>query len=77
MDINTQKYKLYITSALLYYEKQKIEELFNTYSTRLNTINDNMEVLLKDITNLKNIEDIPEEKQLNKLIELITFKNIF
>ena len=69
MEVEQQKYRLYVTTSLLYYEKQKIEEIFNTYSTRLDTINNSMEILLKDINNLKNIQDVTDEKeQLFKLL---------
>ena len=40
MDI--QKYKLYVNIALLYFEKNKIEEIFKSYNSRLTTINDTM-----------------------------------
>jgi hypothetical protein len=76
MEFETQKYKLYVSTALLYHEKQKIEEIFNTYNTRLTTINNSIKVLLNDINSIKTIEDIPNEKiQLNKLIELVTNNN--
>jgi hypothetical protein len=51
--MDSQKYKLYVNIALLYFEKQKIEEIFNSYHTRLTTINENMKGLLDDITNFK------------------------
>ena len=51
--MDSQKYKLYVNIALLYFEKQKIEEIFNSYNTRLSTINDNMKGLLNDINNFK------------------------
>ena len=74
MDI--QKYKLYVNIALLYFEKQKIEEVFNCYNTRLTTINDNMKGLLNDINEFKIIDDITDEKdKLFKLIDLVSKDN--
>ncbi len=70
MDI--QKYKLYVNIALLYFEKQKIEEIFNSYSDRLTTINANMKGLLNDINTIKIIDDTTDEKdKLLKLIDLV------
>ncbi len=37
MDIENQKYK-YVQTALSFYEKQKIKEIFDRYNTRLTTI---------------------------------------
>ena len=60
--MDSQKYKLYVNIALLYFEKQKIEEVFNCYNTRLTTINDNMKGLLNDINEFKIIDDTTDEK---------------
>jgi len=74
--MDSQKYKLYVNIALLYFEKQKIEEIFNSYNTRLSTINDNMKGLLNDINNFKLIDDTPDEKdKLLKLIDLVSNNN--
>ena len=51
MDI--QKYKLYVNIALLFFEKQKIEEIYSSYNNRLTTINNNMKGLLNDINSFK------------------------
>jgi hypothetical protein len=76
MDFDNQLYKLYVTSALLFYEKQRIQEIFDTYSTRLSIINDKITILLNDINNLKNVENITDRNiQLNKLIELLSNNN--
>ncbi len=74
--MDSQKYKLYVNIALLYFEKQKIEEIFNSYSDRLTTINANMKVLLNDINNFKTVDNTPDEKdKLFKLIDLINNNN--
>jgi hypothetical protein len=74
--MDSQKYKLYVNIALLYFEKQKIKEIFNSYSDRLTTINDNMKGLLNDINNFKMIDDTTDEKdKLFKLIDLINNNN--
>ena len=74
--MDRQKYKLYINIALLYFEKNKIEEIFNSYNTRLTTINENMKVLFNDINNFKMIDDTPDEKdKLLKLIDLVSNNN--
>ena len=74
--MDSQKYKLYVNIALLYFEKQKIEEVFNCYNTRLTTINDNMKGLLNDINEFKIIDDITDEKdKLFKLIDLVNNNN--
>ena len=74
--MDSQKYKLYVNIALLYFEKNKIEEIFNSYNTRLTTIDDNMKVLLNDINEFKIIDDAPDEKdKLFKLIDLINNNN--
>ena len=74
--MDSQKYKLYVNIALLYFEKQKIEEIFNSYHTRLTTINENMKGLLDDITNFKIIDDTSDEKvKLFKLINLVSKDN--
>ena len=59
MGFDNQKYKLYVTIALLHFEKKKIEEIFNNYNNRLTTINDNMKGLLRDINEFKTIETQP------------------
>ncbi len=57
-------------------EKNKIEEIFNSYNTRLTIINDNIKGLLNDINNFKLIYDTPDEKdKLFKLIDLIKNNN--
>ena len=74
--MDNQKYKIYVNIALLYFEKNKIEEIFNSYNTRLTTINDNMKGLLNDINEFKIIDDITDEKdKLFKLIDLINNNN--
>lgn len=74
--MDSQKYKLYVNIALLYFEKQKIEEIFNSYNTRLTTINANMKGLLNDINKFKTIDDTSDEKdKLLKLIDLISNDN--
>ena len=74
--MDSQKYKLYVNIALLYFEKNKIEEIFNSYNTRLTTINDNMKGLLNDINEFKIIDDTPDEKdKLLKLIDLVSNNN--
>ena len=74
--MDSQKYKLYVNIALLYFEKQKIEEIFNSYNTRLTTINDNMKSLLNDINEFKIIDDTTDEKdKLLKLIDLVSKDN--
>ena len=71
--MDSQKYKLYVNIALLYFEKQKIEEIFNSYNTRLTTINDNMKSLLNDINEFKIIDDTIDK--LLKLIDLVSKDN--
>ena len=74
--MDSQKYKLYVNIALLYFEKQKIEEIFNSYNLRLTNINDNMKGFLNDINNFKMIADTPDEKdKLLKLIDLVSNNN--
>jgi hypothetical protein len=74
--MDSQKYKLYVNIALLYFEEKKIEEIFNSYSDRLTTINANMKVLLNDINNFKTVDNTPDEKdKLFKLIDVINNKN--
>ena len=73
MDI--QKYKIYVNIALLYFEKQKIEQIFNSYNTRLSTINDNMKGLLNDINEFKTIDNTDEKDKLSKLISLVVKEN--
>ena len=73
MDI--QKYKIYVNIALLYFEKQKIEQIFNSYNTRLSTINDNMKGLLNDINEFKTIDNTDEKDKLSKLIDLVVKDN--
>ena len=74
MDI--QKYKLYVNIALLFFEKQKIEEIYSSYNNRLTTINDNMKGLLNDINSFKMIDETPDEKdKLLKLIDLVSSNN--
>jgi hypothetical protein len=63
----------YVNIALLYFEKQKIEEIFNSYNTRLTTINDNMKSLLNDINEFKIIDDTIDK--LLKLIDLVSKDN--
>ena len=43
--MDSQKYIIYVNIALLYFEKNKIEEIFSSYNSRLTTINDNMKGL--------------------------------
>ncbi len=77
MDFMAQKYRLYVSSSLLFYEKQKIQDIFNSYNNRLTIINNSVKVLLNDINNLKSIEGIHDEKiQFDKLFELINNNNI-
>jgi hypothetical protein len=74
--MDSQKYKLYVNIALLYFEKQKIGEIFNSYNTRLTTINDNMKSLLNDINEFKIIDDTTDEKdKLLKIIDLVSKDN--
>ena len=73
MDI--QKYKIYVNIALLFFEKQKIEQIFNSYNTRLSTINDNMKGLLNDINEFKTIDNTDEKDKLSKLIDLVVKDN--
>ena len=81
MEIENQKYKVYVQTALLYYEKQKIKEIFETYNTRLTTINYKMNILLNDINKLNKIQQSNDEHtKINELIDLIreniNFNNI-
>ena len=72
MEIENQKYKVYVQTALLYYEKQKIKEIFDTYNTRLTTIDYKMNILLNDINKLNQIQDINNEQtKINELVDLI------
>ena len=72
MEIENQKYKVYVQTALLYYEKQKIKEIFDTYSERLTTIDYKMNILLNDINKLNQIQEIHDEQsKINELIDLI------
>ena len=74
--MDNQQYKLYVNIALLYFEKNKIEEIFSCYNSRLTTINDNMKGLLNDINTIKIIDDTTEEKdKLLKLIDLVSNNN--
>ena len=74
--MDNQKYKLYVNIALLYFEKQKIEEIYNCYNTRLTTINENMKSLLNDINEFKIIDDTTDEKdKLLKIIDLVSKDN--
>ena len=74
--MDSQQYKLYVNIALLYFEKNKIEEIFSCYNSRLTTINDNMKGLLNDINTIKIIDDTTEEKdKLLKLIDLVSNNN--
>jgi hypothetical protein len=81
MEIENQKYKVYVQTALLYYEKQKIKEIFETYNTRLTTIDYKMNILLNDINKLNQIQQTNDEHtKINELIDLIreniNFNNI-
>ena len=72
MEIENQKYKVYVQTALLYYEKQKIKEIFDTYNTRLTTIDYKMNILLNDINKLNQIQETNDEQtKINELIDLI------
>jgi hypothetical protein len=76
MEFDSQKYKLYVNIALLYFEKQKVGKIFNSYNTRLTTINENMKGLLDDINEFKTIDDTSDEKgKLFKLIDLVSKDN--
>jgi hypothetical protein len=72
MDIENQKYKAYVQTALLFYEKQKIKEIFDTYNTRLSTIDYKMNILLNDINKLNQIQKTNDEQtKINELVNLI------
>ncbi len=69
MEIENQKYKVYVQTALLYYEKQKIKEIFETYNTRLTTIDYKMNILLNDINKLNQIQQTNDEQtKINELL---------
>ena len=44
MEFQQQKYHLYVSSSLLFYEKQKIQDIFNSYNNRLTIINNSIKV---------------------------------
>jgi hypothetical protein len=78
MDFINYKHKVVISVCLLNAEKERIKEIINTYKIRLESIYNNLNSLLDDLTHINFIESMPDHKEkINKLIENVNNNNIY
>ena len=78
MDFINYKHKVVISVCLVNAEKERIKEIIITYKIRLESIYNNLNSLLDDLTHINFIESMPDHKEkINKLIENVNNNNIY
>ena len=71
MEFSSYKYKMIASVSILTAEKDRIKELINTYTIRLDSIYSSLLPLLDSLEKINYIENIVDEKE--RIINLIKF----